>query len=73
MLCRYASQIEQKAKYSVWKAADIRKALAEGRKPAPGPPVSYQDFGVNELELETEVCYALHFSLRIAASRKGLL
>ncbi|KAK3030007.1 hypothetical protein RJ639_038106 [Escallonia herrerae] len=31
-------QLEQKQKYAVWKAADIRKALKEGRKPVPGPP-----------------------------------
>ncbi|XP_078433071.1 hydroxyproline-rich glycoprotein family protein [Wolffia australiana] len=30
--------IEQKQKYAAWKAADIRKALKEGRKPEPGPP-----------------------------------
>ncbi|KAL3503559.1 hypothetical protein ACH5RR_038008 [Cinchona calisaya] len=30
--------LEQKQKYSAWKAADIRKALKEGRKPVPGPP-----------------------------------
>lgn len=30
--------LEQKQKYAVWKAADIRKALKEGRKPVPGPP-----------------------------------
>ncbi|EPS64693.1 hypothetical protein M569_10088 [Genlisea aurea] len=30
--------LEQKHKYAVWKAADIRKALKEGRKPVPGPP-----------------------------------
>ncbi|KAJ4826014.1 hypothetical protein Tsubulata_023004 [Turnera subulata] len=30
--------IEQKQKYAVWKAADIRKALKEGRRPNPGPP-----------------------------------
>ena len=31
-------QIEQKQKYAAWKAADIRKAVKEGRKPIPGPP-----------------------------------
>lgn len=31
-------QLEQKQKYAAWKAADIRKALKEGRKPVPGPP-----------------------------------
>ncbi|GAA0138736.1 membrane traffic protein [Lithospermum erythrorhizon] len=30
--------LEQKQKYAAWKAADIRKALKEGRKPEPGPP-----------------------------------
>lgn len=30
--------LEQKQKYAAWKAADIRKALKEGRKPVPGPP-----------------------------------
>lgn len=30
--------IEQKQKYATWKAADIRKALKEGRKPVPGAP-----------------------------------
>ena len=29
---------EQKQKYAIWKAADIRKAVKEGRKPIPGPP-----------------------------------
>ncbi|KAK8964585.1 hypothetical protein KSP40_PGU005452 [Platanthera guangdongensis] len=33
-----APDIEQKLKYSIWKAADIRKALKEGRNPEPGPP-----------------------------------
>lgn len=32
-------QIEQKQKYAAWKAADIRKAIKEGRKPTPGDPV----------------------------------
>eukprot|EP00475_Leptophrys_vorax_P038594 TRINITY_DN6834_c0_g2_i1.p1 TRINITY_DN6834_c0_g2~~TRINITY_DN6834_c0_g2_i1.p1 ORF type:complete len:345 (+),score=7.37 TRINITY_DN6834_c0_g2_i1:2-1036(+) len=31
-------ECEQRQRYAVWKAADIRKALAEGRRPAPGPP-----------------------------------
>ncbi|KAG0473921.1 hypothetical protein HPP92_015778 [Vanilla planifolia] len=35
--------IEQKLKYAVWKAADIRKALKEGRKPEPGPPGGDKD------------------------------
>ncbi|CAN6472003.1 unnamed protein product [Victoria cruziana] len=32
------TDIEQKQKYAAWKAADIRKALKEGRRPEPGPP-----------------------------------
>ncbi|KAI3973817.1 hypothetical protein MKX01_030393 [Papaver californicum] len=32
-------ELEQRQKYAAWKAADIRKALKEGRKPEPGPPV----------------------------------
>lgn len=32
--------IEEKIKYAKWKAADIAKALREGRKPIPGPPGS---------------------------------
>lgn len=36
-------QLEQKQKYAAWKAADIRKALKEGRKPVPGPPGDERD------------------------------
>ncbi|KAL2653761.1 hypothetical protein R1flu_021889 [Riccia fluitans] len=43
--------IEQKQKYAVWKAADIRKALSEGRKPTPGPPGG--DEGFSEIEQMT--------------------
>lgn len=35
--------IQEKQKYASWKAVDIRKALAEGRKPVPGPPVPEND------------------------------
>ncbi|KAG6405303.1 hypothetical protein SASPL_132890 [Salvia splendens] len=50
--------LEQKQKYAAWKAADIRKALKEGRKPIPGPPGGETDLsvpsstynGVNDLE-----------------------
>lgn len=35
--------LEQKQKYAIWKAADIRKALKEGRKPTPGPPGGDED------------------------------
>ncbi|CAL1384662.1 unnamed protein product [Linum trigynum] len=37
------AELEQKQKYAVWKAADIRKALKEGRTPNPGPPVDDED------------------------------
>lgn len=39
-------QLEQKQKYAVWKAADIRKALKEGRKPVAGPPAGDEDLSV---------------------------
>ncbi|XP_059443717.1 protein HOMOLOG OF MAMMALIAN LYST-INTERACTING PROTEIN 5 [Corylus avellana] len=38
--------LEEKQKYAVWKAADIRKALKEGRKPTPGPPAGDDDLSV---------------------------
>ncbi|GMJ15982.1 extensin-like, homolog of mammalian LYST-INTERACTING PROTEIN5 [Hibiscus trionum] len=38
--------LEQKQKYAVWKAADIRKALKEGRSPIPGPPNGDDDLSV---------------------------
>ncbi|KAH7544448.1 hypothetical protein JRO89_XS15G0168300 [Xanthoceras sorbifolium] len=38
--------LEQKQKYAVWKAADIRKALKEGRKPVPGPPGGGEDLSI---------------------------
>nr|XP_027064739.1 protein HOMOLOG OF MAMMALIAN LYST-INTERACTING PROTEIN 5-like [Coffea arabica] len=38
--------LEQKQKYAAWKAADIRKALKEGRKPVPGPPGGEKDLSV---------------------------
>ncbi|XVE50743.1 hypothetical protein DITRI_Ditri01bG0187700 [Diplodiscus trichospermus] len=38
--------LEQKQKYAVWKAADIRKALKEGRKPIPGPPDGDEDLSI---------------------------
>ncbi|CAK9871979.1 unnamed protein product [Sphagnum jensenii] len=33
------TDILEKQKYAAWKAVDIHKALSEGRKPVPGPPV----------------------------------
>ncbi|KAI4306155.1 hypothetical protein L6164_029456 [Bauhinia variegata] len=38
--------LEQKQKYAAWKAADIRKALKEGRTPTAGPPAGDEDFFV---------------------------
>ncbi|GFZ04962.1 hydroxyproline-rich glycoprotein family protein [Actinidia rufa] len=38
--------LEQKQKYAVWKAADIRKAMKEGRKPVPGPPGGDKDLSI---------------------------
>ncbi|XP_027331412.1 protein HOMOLOG OF MAMMALIAN LYST-INTERACTING PROTEIN 5 [Abrus precatorius] len=38
--------LEQKQKYAAWKAADIRKALKEGRKPTAGPPYDDEDLSV---------------------------
>ncbi|KAG5546607.1 hypothetical protein RHGRI_018702 [Rhododendron griersonianum] len=38
--------LEQKQKYAVWKAADIRKAMKEGRKPVPGPPGGDNDLSL---------------------------
>uniref|UniRef100_A0ACD5ZU84 Uncharacterized protein n=1 Tax=Avena sativa TaxID=4498 RepID=A0ACD5ZU84_AVESA len=35
--------LEQKQKYAIWKAAEIRKALKEGRKPEAGPPGGDKD------------------------------
>lgn len=40
------TDLEQKQKYAAWKAADIRKALKEGRKPVPGPPGGEKDLSV---------------------------
>ncbi|KAB2605026.1 vacuolar protein sorting-associated protein VTA1-like protein [Pyrus ussuriensis x Pyrus communis] len=38
--------LEQKQKYAAWKAADIRKALKEGRKPQAGPPAGDDDLSL---------------------------
>lgn len=35
-----AEELEERARYAKWKAADISKALNEGRQPVPGPPGS---------------------------------
>ncbi|KAH9292832.1 hypothetical protein KI387_041981, partial [Taxus chinensis] len=48
--------IEQKQKYAVWKAADIRKAIKEGRRPEPGPPGGDQDLsGPVDLSWEGDI------------------
>ncbi|KAK6946995.1 Vta1/callose synthase, N-terminal [Dillenia turbinata] len=39
----HRAKLEQKQKYAAWKAADISKALKEGRKPVPGPPGGNED------------------------------
>lgn len=38
--------LEEKQKYAAWKAADIRKAMKEGRKPVPGPPDGGEDLSI---------------------------
>ncbi|KAM0998549.1 hypothetical protein ACFX2I_008271 [Malus domestica] len=38
--------LEQKQKYAAWKAADIRKALKEGRRPQAGPPAGDDDLSL---------------------------
>ncbi|KAI9139132.1 Vta1 like-domain-containing protein [Paraphysoderma sedebokerense] len=40
-------ETKEKIKYSKWKAADIMKALKEGRQPTPGPPGEQQVDEVN--------------------------
>lgn len=45
--------LEQKQKYAAWKAADIRKALKEGRKPTPGPPSGDDDLSVDDLSVSS--------------------
>lgn len=37
----------ERKQYAFWKAADIRKALREGRKPEPGPPAQEDDLGLD--------------------------
>ncbi|XP_009760792.1 protein HOMOLOG OF MAMMALIAN LYST-INTERACTING PROTEIN 5 isoform X1 [Nicotiana tabacum] len=49
--------LEQKQKYAAWKAADIRKALKEGRKPVPGPPGDERD--ISELSSAQNDTYDL--------------
>jgi len=39
----------ERQQYAAWKAADIRKALREGRVPQAGPPVNDDDLGLPEI------------------------
>ncbi|KAG6529230.1 hypothetical protein ZIOFF_011426 [Zingiber officinale] len=56
-------EIEQKQKYAVWKAADIRKALKEVRKPEPGPPGGDPDQSISSgLSSYTYVCSITYIS-----------
>ncbi|KAF5178459.1 Lyst-interacting-like protein [Thalictrum thalictroides] len=61
--------LEQKQKYAVWKAADIRKALKEGRKPVPGPPGGDNDLSDPSNSSSTE--YDLGPSEDLSASHLG--
>ncbi|KAM5575993.1 hypothetical protein ABKV19_014759 [Rosa sericea] len=45
-LMKQLEKLEQKQKYAAWKAADIRKAVKEGRKPQAGPPAGDDDLSV---------------------------
>ncbi|KAJ9551430.1 hypothetical protein OSB04_015475 [Centaurea solstitialis] len=44
--------LEQKQKYAAWKAADIRKAIKEGRKPVPGPLVVIKIRQIHQVDME---------------------
>jgi hypothetical protein len=39
----------ERQQYAAWKAADIRKALREGRVPQAGPPVNDDDLGLPDI------------------------
>ncbi|KAM3270624.1 protein OF MAMMALIAN LYST-INTERACTING PROTEIN 5-like isoform X1 [Capsicum chacoense] len=41
--------LQQKHKYAVWKAADIRKAIKERQKPVPGLPGGDDGFSLSGL------------------------
>lgn len=45
--------MEEKLKYSKWKAADIAKALREGRKPTPGAPGEAEQEAEDRANVET--------------------
>ncbi|KAG0567209.1 hypothetical protein KC19_7G118600 [Ceratodon purpureus] len=46
----FPPDIQEKQKYAIWKAADIRKAIAEGRTPVPGPPVNEENVADGEVD-----------------------
>lgn len=62
-------ELEQKQKYAVWKAADIRKALKEGRKPVPGPPGG--DNNLSDPTASSGSGYDLDQSENVFASHQG--
>ena len=43
-----ASDLEQKIKYAMWKAADINRAIKEGRTPKPGGAGDDDEFGMGD-------------------------
>lgn len=43
-----ASDLEQKIKYAMWKAADINRAIKEGRQPKPGGVDEEDGFGLGD-------------------------
>lgn len=49
------SETEAKIKYSKWKAADIMKALREGRVPTPGPPGGIEQEEEEEREIQEQL------------------
>lgn len=48
------AETEAKIKYSKWKAADIMKALREGRVPTPGPPGGIEQEEEEEQEIQQQ-------------------
>lgn len=72
--------MEQKQKYAVWKAANIRKAISEGRKPVPGPPGGNEELSISsgrasDSELSPEKAYTKEIEGRPVeqASNAGFL
>ncbi len=41
------ADMAERQRYAAWKAADIRKAIREGRKPDAGPPVKEDDLDLD--------------------------